>query len=358
LFDGESCLTATAASLLNVTVVAPINANYSDACKVGMGIEKQVNSIGDLQNTWLQDGKSQWHGQVGDFWGPIMANLHARGGWPSISDEIFNTGAEHRFYPKAVAENDSWRRRPHSEPREDDDPAQSLFDRVNAAHQGEDFPDLIIEQLIDRNKIQAQIDRHRLAEARNHEDEERQDRELDEVLDLDTPPEPVAVNVEVPDWEVELSNMWNNFSGCLSKSGPNQRVAVESLVRYRRAQWTQMSKEQRDAYTTWKGLRYANATPDQIKVRDLIMSPDCLYLPPSHYACPICWLSQTVHKEPIANGMRQHCFKAHSIQGKSCYDPFTLALGKMIGHDVMLAAEWPDPDGGPPMTRTVRGNYL
>jgi hypothetical protein len=93
LFDGESCLTATTASLLNVTVIAPLNANYSDAYKVGMGIEKQVNTIGDLQNTWMQDGKSQWHGQVGDSWGPILANLQAGGGWLSIGDEIFNTGA-------------------------------------------------------------------------------------------------------------------------------------------------------------------------------------------------------------------------------------------------------------------------
>jgi hypothetical protein len=84
-----------------------------------------------------------------------MANLYARGGWLSISDEIFNTGAEHRFIPKAVAEIDSWRRRPHSEIPEDDDPAQSLFDRVNEAYRGGDFPDVIIEQLIDRNKIQA-----------------------------------------------------------------------------------------------------------------------------------------------------------------------------------------------------------
>jgi hypothetical protein len=56
--------------------------------------------------------------------------------------------------------------------------------------------------------------------------------------------------------------------------------------------------------------------------------------------------------------MRQHCSKAHSIPAKSCYDPFTLALGKMIGHDVMLVAEWPDPNGGPPIHRAVRGNYL
>jgi hypothetical protein len=53
LFDGESCLTATTAIPLNVTVIAPLKANYSDAYKVGMGIEKQLNTIGDLQDTWL-----------------------------------------------------------------------------------------------------------------------------------------------------------------------------------------------------------------------------------------------------------------------------------------------------------------
>jgi hypothetical protein len=233
-----------------------------------------------------------------------------------------------------------------------------LYDQIGAAYQGGDFPDLVASQLIDMRRIQAQIERLYLPEERNQEDEERQDRELDEVLDLYTPPEPVAINAEVSDWDQEVANMWNNFSGCVSKSGLNQRVAVESLVRYRRAQWTQMTKEQRDAYTVWKNQRYATAQADQIEVQDLIMSPDCLYLPPSHYACPICWLSQTVHKETTANGMRQHCFKAHSIQAKSCDDPFTLALGKMIGHDVMLEAEWLDPDGGPPRSRTVRGNYL
>jgi hypothetical protein len=74
-----------------------------------MGIEKQLNTIADLQNTWMQDGTSQWHGQVGDFWGPIMANLHAGGGWLSISEEIFNIWAEHGFHPKEISENDAWR---------------------------------------------------------------------------------------------------------------------------------------------------------------------------------------------------------------------------------------------------------
>jgi cytochrome c551/c552 len=202
------------------------------------------------------------------------------------------------------------------------------------------------------------MERQHLAEERNQEEQARLDHELEAVLDADEPPEPVPAMTEITDWDEDLENTWINFAPCLDKSGLNQRVAVESLVRYRRAQWIQMTKEPRDLYTVWKNQRYATARPDQVRVRDLIMSPDCLYLPPSHYACPICWMSQTVHKEATAAGMRQHCFKAHSTQAKSCYDPFTLALGKMIGKDVMLQAEWPDTDGGPPRTTTVRGNYL
>jgi hypothetical protein len=67
LFDGESCLTATTASLMNVMVIAPIGAKFSDAYKVEMGPEKFVNTMADLQNTWSQEGKSEWHHQVGDF---------------------------------------------------------------------------------------------------------------------------------------------------------------------------------------------------------------------------------------------------------------------------------------------------
>jgi hypothetical protein len=356
LFDGESCLTATTANLLNVMVIAPITSNYSDAYKVGMGIEKQVNTIGDLQNTWLQDGKSQWHGQVRDFWGPILANLHTGGGWLSISEEIFNTGAEHRFYPKEVLEENSWKRYKHLESRGDDEPALVLMKQVSRAYQGGDFGDFTVHQLFDVNKIQELIERQRLAEERDQEDRAQQDRESDAVLDADEPPEPVPVALEVTDWDKDLADTCSHFSGCLAKFGLNQRVAIESLVHHRRAQWTQMTKEQRDVYTAWKTQRYAKAQPDRIRVRDLIMSPDCLYLPPSHYVCPICWLNQTVYKKTTANGMRQHCFKAHSIQAKSCYGPFTLALGKMIGHDVMLEAEWPNPDGRTaPMSRIVRG---
>jgi hypothetical protein len=184
------------------------------------------------------------------------------------------------------------------------------------------------------------------------------DHELNRVLEMEEPPEPLPISCEVADWESEIGNAWLRFTPCLEKSGLNQRVAVESHVRYRRAQWIQMNKEQRDLYTVWKNQRYANARPHQIKIRELIMSPDCPYLPPSHYACPVCWLSQTIHKEATAAGMRQHCYKAHRIQASSCYDPFTLALGKMIGNDVMLKAEWPNPDGGTPMERVVRPNCL
>jgi hypothetical protein len=203
--------------------------------------------------------------------------------------------------------------------------------------------------------VEELIERQRLAEDRNHEDREALDRELDLVLNLDEPLIPADIAEEVNDWDKDIEQQWQKFVSCIGKSGLNQRVAVEAHVRYRRAQWIQMNKEQRDLYTTWKSQRYSNAKPEEIKIRDLIMSPDCLHLPPSHYACPICWLSQTMHKESTAAGMRQHCYKAHSIQASSCYDPFTLALGRMIGNDVMLKAVFPDPEIGP---RIVRGNYL
>jgi hypothetical protein len=75
IFDGESCLTATAASLSNAMVVIPQSAKYSDAYKLGMGPEKILNTYADLTKTWEHPGKSEWHDQVGDSWGPILLNL-------------------------------------------------------------------------------------------------------------------------------------------------------------------------------------------------------------------------------------------------------------------------------------------
>jgi hypothetical protein len=341
-FDGESCLAATTASLLNVIVMAPLSAKFSDAYKVVMGPEKQLNTIADLANTWDQEGRAEWHHQVGDFWGPILKNLQEGGGWLTI-DEIFATGSDHRFVLKRPAEEESWKRHKHFEVRDDDDPAYILCEEVHKAYSGGTFGDSPLHQLYNVHKVEELIERCRAAEERNQEEQEAMDRELDQVLDMEEPPIPVQIAGEVNDWDADIDQQWQRFTPCIEKSGLNQRVTVEAHVRYRRAQWIQMSKEQRDLHTTWKNQRYANAKPDEIKVRDLIMCPDCLHLPPSHYACPICWLSQTMHKESTAAGMRQHCYKAHSIQASSCYDPFTLALGRMIGNDVMLKAEFPDP---------------
>jgi hypothetical protein len=186
-------------------VVSPQSAKYSDAYTVGMGIEKQVNTIGDLHNTWDQEGKAQWHHQVGDFWGPIMMNLHDARGWLTI-EEIFSTGAEHRFYPKEVLEEASWKGITHLEPRSDDDPAISLYDQVHAAYNGGVFGDLTIRHLLDLNKIQESMERQHLAEERNQEEQARLDRELDAVLDANEPPEPVPIMTEITDWDVELQN--------------------------------------------------------------------------------------------------------------------------------------------------------
>jgi hypothetical protein len=164
-----------------------------------------------------------------------MANLHAGGGWLTI-EEMFKTGSEHRFYPKEVLEEESRKRVSHFEPREDDDPAIVLYNQVNMAYSGRDFGDFSVHQLLDRSKIQERVERQHLAEELNQEDQERLDHELDTVLDAGEAPEPVPVMTEITDWDIELQNAWINFSPCLDKSRLNQRVAVESLVRYRRAQ--------------------------------------------------------------------------------------------------------------------------
>jgi hypothetical protein len=301
-FDGESCLAATTASLLNAMVMAPLSAKFSDAYKVGMGPEKQLNTMADLANTWDQEGRAEWHHQVGDFWGPIFKNQQDGGGWLTI-EEIHTTGSEHRFIPKKPAEEEPWKRHRHYELRSDDDPAFVLCEEVCKACSGGDFDNLSLHQLYNVHMVEELIERHRLAQERNHEDQEALDRELDQVLDIDEPLEPVQIAGEVNDWDKEIDQQWQHFAPCIEKSGLNQRVTVEAHVRFQRAQWIQMSKEQRDLYTTWKNQRYANAKPDEIKVRDLIVSPDCSHLPPSHYACPICWLSQTMHKESTAAGM-------------------------------------------------------
>jgi hypothetical protein len=82
------------------------------------------------------------------------------------------------------------------------------------------------------------------------------------------------------------------------------------------------------------------------------MSMECLSLPHAHYQCPICWLNQSVHREPNAAEMRKHCYHAHSLPACKCHDPITLALSRMIGQDVMLAATLQNEE-----RITVRGNH-
>jgi hypothetical protein len=157
-FDGESCITATTASLLNAMAMTSNTTKFSDGYKVGMGPEKQLNTVADLANTWDQEGRAEWHHQVGDFWGPILKNLHDGGSWLTI-EEIFATGADHRFIPKKPAEEQSWKRVRHYEIRGDDDPAYTLCEQVQRAYGGGDFGDLTLHQLYDVHKVQELIER-------------------------------------------------------------------------------------------------------------------------------------------------------------------------------------------------------
>jgi hypothetical protein len=50
-FDGESCLTATTASLVNAMVVTPQSAKYSDAYKLGKVPEKHISTFHELDTS-------------------------------------------------------------------------------------------------------------------------------------------------------------------------------------------------------------------------------------------------------------------------------------------------------------------
>jgi hypothetical protein len=170
-FDGESCLTATTASLLNVRVVTEIKSKYSNAYKIGMGREKDLNTFADLANTWEQDGVREWHHQTGDFWGPILKNLHEGGGWLHIN-EIFDTGEEHRFSLKPVIEEESWKRIRHNEDEMQDDPAMLLFREVARVYQlAEAGVSLELNQLFDVHRIRERLEREMRAQEAMAEDQ-------------------------------------------------------------------------------------------------------------------------------------------------------------------------------------------
>jgi hypothetical protein len=175
-------------------------------------------------------------------------------------------------------------------------------------------------------------------------------------LALEKEPEELQPVAEVDNWNSEIENAWTNFSEILPKSGLQQRVEIEGFVRNRRAQWVAMDQTKRELYNQWKIEKFVQQKdPEQIRLRDLILSMQCLHIPRSHYACPICWHSLTVHKENSADGMRKHCFHAHNLPAYRCHDPITLTLRQMVGQDVMLAAEIENQ--GTLERIIVRGNY-
>jgi hypothetical protein len=150
--------------------------------------------------------------------------------------------------------------------------------------------------------------------------------QVDEMLDLEQPPEELPAVQE-----------------------------VESHVRNRRAQWVSMNQEKRDLYKLGKTQTFTQHPAEEIKIRDLIMSMECLHVPHTYYAYPACWANQSVHREPSELDMRKHCCHAHNIQAYQCHDPITLTLKQMVGQDVMLAAD--AEANGETERIIVRGNY-
>jgi hypothetical protein len=294
--------------------------------------------------------------QTGDFWGPIFKNLHEDGGWLTL-EEIFSTGFEHRFVPKPPTETESWARFVEVEEEEDNEPAMMLFREVSRVYRdGQPDIDLPPNQLFDFRRI-------RVLAQKQHEIDEVEDDQynhfdlrLSHQLTLEKEPEELQPVAEVDNWDAEIANAWTNFSEILRKSGLQQRIEIEAFVRNRRAQWVAMDQEKRNQYQQWKLEHFVQQKdPDQIKLRDLMMSMQCLEIPHSHYACTICWHSLTVRKENSTDGMRKHCYHAHNLPAYRCHDTITLTLRSMVGQDVMLAAEIDNQ--GTLEKVIVRGNY-
>jgi hypothetical protein len=270
---------------MNARVINPLKANYSDAYKVGMGKEKQLNTFADLAARWEQEGKKEWHHQTADFWGPIFKNLKEGGGWLHI-DEIFDTGEEDRFSPKRVTEEEARKRKMGGEEETEDDPAGLLFQEVAKVYQrGENVSGFPLNQSFDTTKIEMRIQRKDLGEEKNRGDQQRLERDVDGMIDLEEPLVEFSAVQEVTNWDVEFQNAWYGFRDVPKKSRLTQPVTVEAHVRNRRAQWIGMKQEKQELYTTWKAATFAQRKADDIRVRDAIMSMECLHLPqqvPNH----------------------------------------------------------------------------
>jgi hypothetical protein len=338
---------------LNTFVIAQKAAKHSDAYKFGPKGEKHLNTHADLVNSWAN---RDWHQYTGDFWGPIFANLKEGGGWLTL-EEIFDTGYEHRFVPKSLTEEESWERQIDVQDQQNDDPAIMLYkEGARVYRDGVPAIPIPINQLFEFERARAiEENRHERHSRTSDEDRDFHQR-LEHQLSLEREPETLLPEVEVDNWSAEVENAWTNFSEILQKSGLQQRVEIEAFVRKRCSLWVAMDAGKRELYHQWKIEKFVQQKdPHQILLRDVIMSMQCLEIPHSHYACPICWRNLTVHKEASAEGMRKHCFHAHSLPAYRCHDPITLTLRQMIGQDIMLAAEIGNE--GHPDKIIVRGNY-
>jgi hypothetical protein len=255
---------------------------YSDAYKVGMGMAKLLNTDAALVQSW--EG-NDWHNQTGDFWGPIFTNLRDGGGWLTLS-EIFDTGFEHRFVPKPTLETESWARFVEIEEEFDNEPVMMLFREISRVYRdGQPAIDLPLEQLFDFRRIQALAQRREEMDDVEEEQFTHFERRLAHQLTLEQEPEELQPVAEVNDWGAEIANAWTNFSEILSKPGLQQRVEIEAFVRNRRAQWVAMNQEKRELYNQWKIQTFVQQRdPNLIRLRDLIMSMQCLHIPHSHYA--------------------------------------------------------------------------
>jgi hypothetical protein len=211
-FDGESCLVATTASLLNALSITQTKAKYSDAYRVGMGAEKHLNTFADLVASWNSEKARPWHNQTGDFWGPIFTNLREGGGWLMLS-EIFATGFEHRFISKSPNEAEAWKRFPSMEEDFDNDPAMLLFNEISGVYR-DDQPAIPIpmNRLFEFTRIRDFAMRAIDVDDAISEDIESLDRRVINQLLLERPPEVLQPVAEVDNWDLEIENAWRSFS--------------------------------------------------------------------------------------------------------------------------------------------------
>jgi hypothetical protein len=356
-FDGESCLVATTASLLNVESVAklhPDNRKFSNPYRIGDGAGKSIEKWADWTDILGYERNKgvnrpgfeeirEWHRHVGDLWGPIMLNIQRGGGWLTL-EEIFDTGKEHRFRIKRVDEEEPWRRDRYKEAGASHDPATACFREVGNRYRWEDPVDIPFTELYDQRNLKSFQKPSKVSPAlrRMWETEEFQ-------------PEPEEPLPEGQDWDKVVEESWEEFKGFLQESGLMIRVAIEKLVKRRREQWAKLPKLDRDRYTTRKIAKFAEKRPEEMKIRDLLMSFEATRMHQHHYGCPICWEAGAIHREENISEMKRHCYQCHQIPARRCHDPFMLAISRMIWKDVTLVGVGKEQDSK--FEIQVKGNY-